>query len=100
MQVMTGAVACVIRFGNELTLADVYAFSLESRRDAALGDVHINLVSPRRCAAVFKGDAIGAAGITVGAGIPPMINIAALGREDFEHGAIGKIKGVGAVVTR
>ena len=98
MEVVTGAIAGIIGIGNFSALSHVDTFGFEGKRYTVLGDVHVDLVGPGAGGAVFERDAVGAIGITVGAGIAPMINIAAFGGQDFKHGSVCEIKCKSAII--
>lgn len=99
VHMVPSAHAGIVYVSNFHALPNVDAPNLDALRDAVFGDVQVDLVGPGIGSAVFEGNAVGAAGVSVVAGVAPVVDVSAFRGCQFKHRPICKIKCVGAVVT-
>ncbi len=95
VQVISGAYTGIIRYPDQLPLADGRTHHAQRGRDAILGEVHIELVGGGAGAGVFQNDKVGVGFIPVWVCPNDTLNYPAFGSQHVEHAA--RIAGLGEV---
>lgn len=100
VHMVPSAHAGIVYVSDFHALPNIDAPNLDALRDAVFGDVQVNLVGPGGGGAVFKRDAVGAAGVSVVAGVPPVVDVPAFRGCQFKHRPICEIISEGAIGSR